>query len=73
MKPEFYKVRDHVDLIKNSDSKAVLNTNARSLDKYREEREKLMKLSRVVEETDKLKEDMADIKSMLRQLLENKK
>ena len=73
MKPEFYKVRDHADLIKNSDSKAVLNTNVRSLDKYREEREKLIKLSRVVEETDKLKEDMADIKSMLRQLLENKK
>lgn len=72
MKPEFYKVRDHVDLIKNSDSKAVLNTNARSLDKYREEREKLMKLSRVVEETDKLKQDMADIKSMLAQLLEKK-
>ena len=72
MKPEFYKVRDHVDLIKNSDSKAVLNTNARSLDKYREEREKLMKLSIVVEETDKLKQDMADIKSMLAQLLEKK-
>jgi hypothetical protein len=73
LKPEFYKVADHTDLIKNSDSKAVLNTNARSLDKYREEREKLMKLYRVVEDTDRLKEDVADIKSMLRQLLENKK
>jgi hypothetical protein len=72
LKPEFYKVREHVDLIKRSDSKAILNTNTRGLDKYREERDKLLRLSKVVDDTDKLKEDVAEIKDMLRQLIRNR-
>ena len=70
MKPEFYKVRDHDHLIKNSDSKAVLSVNTRGLDKYREERERLLKLSSVLDRTDKLEDDVTEIKNMLKQLLE---
>lgn len=72
MKPEYFKIRDNDHLIKNANTKAILNTDSSSLNKYREEREKLIKLSRVVEDTDKLKEDVAEIKNMLRQLLGNK-
>jgi hypothetical protein len=70
MKPEFYKVRDHDHLIKNSDSKAVLSVNTRGLDKYREERERLLKLSSVLDRTDRLEDDVTEIKNMLKQLLE---
>ena len=70
MKPEFYKVRDHDNLIKNSDSKAVLSVNTRGLDKYREERERLLKLSSVLDRTDRLEDDVTEIKNMLKQLLE---
>ena len=72
MKPEFFKVKEHDHLIKNANTKAILNTDSGSLNKYREEREKLIKMSRVVEDTDKLKQDVAEIKNMLRQLLGNK-
>lgn len=72
MKPEFFKIADNDHLIKNSNTKAILNTDSSSLNKYREERDKLAKLSRVVADTDKLKEDVAEIKNMLRQLLGNK-
>lgn len=72
MKPEYFKIKDNDHLIKNANTKAILNTDSSSLNKYREEREKLIKLSRVVEDTDKLKEDVAEIKNMLRQLLGNK-
>jgi hypothetical protein len=70
MKPEFYKITDYEDLIKNTESKAILSVNSRGLDKYREEREKLLRLSSVLERTDRLENDVADIKNMLKQLLE---
>ena len=66
------KVRDHDHLIKNSDSKAVLSVNTRGLDKYREERERLLKLSSVLDRTDKLEDDVTEIKNMLKQLLERR-
>lgn len=68
-----FKVVNHDDLIRRGDSKAVVNRDASSLNKYRQERNRMLKLQQVVEDTDRLKEDVADIKSMLRQLLENKK
>jgi hypothetical protein len=67
------RVINHDDLVRRRDSKAVVNRDVSSLNKYRQERDRMLKLQRVVEDTDKLKEDVADIKSMLRQLLENKK
>lgn len=70
MKPEYYKVRDHSHLIKNSDSKAVLNVDTTALNKYREERDKLMKLSRVVEENDRLSKEVTEIKQTLAEMLE---
>ena len=67
------RVINHDDLVRRRDSKAVINRDVSSLNKYRQERDRMLKLQRVAEDTDKLKEDVADIKSMLRQLLENKK
>ena len=70
---DYYKIRDREDLVKNAGSKAVLSIDTTGLDKYREERDRRIRLTRVVEDTDRLKEDVAEIKSMLKQLLENKK
>lgn len=70
MKPEYYKVTDHKDLIKSSDTKAVLNVDTRSLNKYREERERLMKLSKVVEDNAKLTREVAEIKNTLSEMLD---
>ena len=70
MKPEFYKITDHKDLIKNADSKAVLSVDSRGLDKYREERDKLMRISRVVEDTQRLNREVTEIKQSLGEILD---
>ena len=57
-----YKVKDHPHLVKDMESKAVLNTNYAALVEYR--RKKQME-----EEFNSLKTDVEDIKKMLQALL----
>jgi hypothetical protein len=57
-----YKVKDHPHLVKDMDSKAVLNTNYAALLEYR--RKKQME-----EEFNSLKTDVDEIKKMLQALL----
>jgi len=70
--PEYYKVRENPDLVRQVSSSAILNTNDKELNKYRQERETRLKLLRVVEDTENLKNDVSEIKSMLKQLLGQK-
>jgi len=56
------KVKDHPHLVKDMESKAVLNTNYAALVEYK--RKKQME-----EEFNSLKSDMEDIKKMLQALL----
>ena len=56
------KVKDHPHLVKDMESKAVLNTNYAALVEYR--RKKQME-----EEFNSLKTDVEDIKKMLQALL----
>lgn len=70
---EYQKVREHPDLVRQKQSKAILNINDKALNKYKEEREHKMKLSRVYEEQESIKSDIAEIKSLLKELLGQKK
>lgn len=71
-----YKVRDYPHLVKDDDTKAVINTDQDSYQKYMAERnfrEKISKNSTSLEqEINNLKSDIADIKSLLVQLIGNK-
>ena len=69
---EIMKVVDNKDLVRLKDSKAVLNTNVNELNKYKVEREEKMKLKRLVEESEKMKDDIQEIKSLLKQLIGQK-
>jgi len=53
-----YKVEEHPDLVKDMDSKAVLNTNYAALLEYR-------KKQRMEDELQSLKSDVDEIKLML--------
>jgi hypothetical protein len=64
------KVLDHKNLIKDIGSKAVLCSDSKGLDKYRQEREKQLKLEKVIKDTDQLRSDMSEVKNLLRKLLE---
>jgi hypothetical protein len=66
---DYFKVRDHKDLIRLKDSKALINKNNESLNKYREERDNRIKLSKIVSEHEQLKSDVSDIKQMLNVIL----
>lgn len=56
------KVKDHPHLIKDMESKAVLNTNYAALVEYR-------KKQQMQKEVESLKEDVRDIKSTLDKIL----
>jgi hypothetical protein len=61
---KIYKVKDHPDLVKDMDSKAVLNTNYAALMEYK-------KKKKVEQDIDSLKNEMKDIKNMLSVIMEN--
>ena len=50
-------------------SKAILNNDLDSLNKYREERTFKMKLQNVINDNEKIKSDITEIKNLLEQLL----
>jgi len=67
--PEFLKVKDKPDLIREKNSSAILNTNLSELNKYKQDREEKIKLKKLLEESDQMKNDIEEIKSLLRQLI----
>ena len=69
---EIYKVKDNKDLVRLKDSKAILNVNSNELDKYKQDREEKMKLKNFIEENERMKNDIDEIKSLLRQLIGQK-
>jgi hypothetical protein len=66
---DILKVKDSKDLIRQKQSNAILNTNTKELNKYKEEREEKIKLKKLVEENNQMKNDIEEIKSLLKQLL----
>ena len=59
---KLYKVEDHPDLVKDMDSKAVLNTNYAALHEYKKKKQ-------LQEEVQSLKDDVQDMKQTLNQIL----
>jgi len=66
---EFLKVKDQPDLVRHGSSKAILNTNASELNKYKQVREEKLKLKQMMEDNKQLKQEMAEIKGLLLQLI----
>lgn len=66
---DYIKVKDHPGLVRDKRSSAILNTSGDDLAKYREERDQKMKLQQTIQEVAELKNDMAEIKDLLQQLL----
>jgi hypothetical protein len=69
---DYLKVKDHPDLVRDTKSNAILNTDLDALNKYREDRNYKMKLARVVEDNETMKQEMSEIKNLLKQLLEQR-
>lgn len=67
---EFMKVKDHKDLIRDKNSKAILTNDVETLNKYKEERVLRLKLASIAEDYDGLKNEVSEVKDMLKILLE---
>lgn len=61
------KVKDHENLVKDTETKAVLNTDLTSLEAYRAHRNKQRQKDNEIET---LKEDVKEIKDILQLLVE---
>lgn len=61
------KVKDHENLVKDTETKAVLNTDLTSLEAYRAHRNKQRQKDGEIE---RLKEDVKEIKDILQLLVE---
>jgi DNA-binding transcriptional regulator GbsR (MarR family) len=66
------QVKDRPDLVKDDVTKAVLNTDATALDAYRRRREAQREVKTMCQEIDDIKNDIADIKSLLREIINNR-
>lgn len=56
------KVQDHPDLVRDLESKAVLNTNYAALLEYKKKKQ-------MVEDMDSLKSEVVELKQMMSQIL----
>lgn len=63
------KVREDNNFVRDLSNKAILNKDDIGLNKYKEEREFKLKLAKVAVEHDQMKNDVAEIKQMLREIL----
>ena len=66
---KFAKVRENPNLVRDMNSKAILENDVNALNKYREERDQRLKMAKVVQEHDQLKNDVTEIKQLLKELL----
>ena len=72
MKNTYIRVKDRTDVVRDKNSKAILNTNLNELNKYREEREFKMNLNRVIKENEEIKSEISEIKTLLLKILEQR-
>jgi hypothetical protein len=66
------KVKDEVSYKRDESTSAVLNTNNEGLTLYRERRQQTTVIKKQVDEINKLKEDISEIKLLLAKIVKDK-
>jgi hypothetical protein len=69
MAENYLKVIDNKKLLRHANSRGIVNIDNDELKKYREERDRAKKLNNIIEEQDKINQELNDIKSLLSQIL----
>ena len=76
MKPDYQIVEDSPELIRDTYSKGITNRDTSAYERYMqgalERKARKEKFNETVEEINNIKQEMSEMKDMLRQLLENK-
>ena len=71
-KPNIVKIENEPAFAKDTISKAVINTDLSGLEAYRARRNRTAEMEAKLDEINTLKQDVAEIKDLLRQLLGSK-
>jgi len=66
----YIKVQDRRDIIRDGDSKAILNINNDGLAAYKAKRQREQTMDNIVSEVSNLKADIGEIKLLLSRILE---
>jgi cell fate (sporulation/competence/biofilm development) regulator YmcA (YheA/YmcA/DUF963 family) len=67
---KYAKVKENPELIRDMDSKAVLNTNLNALQAYKKKREKQQEIQSAVEDINNLRQEVNDIKTLMQRILD---
>jgi len=67
---KYAKVKDNPELIRDMQSKAVLNTNLSALESYKKKREKQQELSSAIADINNMKQDINDLKTLMQRILD---
>ena len=67
---KYAKVKENPELIRDMDSKAVLNTNSTALQAYKKKREKQQEMQSAVEDINNMKQDINDLKTLMQRILD---
>jgi len=69
MTMRYVKVKDSEELVRDTSSSAILNTDNSALQAYKEKRRRETNLTRIMEEHELMKQDLQEIKSLLKQIV----
>ena len=64
-----YKVKEHPTLLRDSRSKAILNTDSMELNKMKKEREATITIQTLTQEVNVIKNEFQEIKTLLKQIV----
>lgn len=70
---DYLKIEDAPDLVKDTKSGAILNTNVRALEAYRKQREKSGKVETLETRVKSLENTLQELKSLLMAVLTERK
>jgi hypothetical protein len=63
------RIEGHSDLLKNMDTGAVVNTDRTAYERYMQSKKQHQKLNTTVEDINNLKQEIFEIKTLLKELL----
>ncbi len=72
IKPKLLPVIDNKDLVRDTQSKALLSTNRAMLEEHRQKKQFLTKLLNQSEELETMKKDISDIRFLLFKLVQDR-
>jgi len=67
---KYAKVKENPELIRDMDSKAVLNTNLTALQSYKKKREKQQEIQSAVDDINNLRQEVNELKTLMQRILD---